>query len=1262
MLIALIGGESFPTLATHQRSATGAAVADQSSPIQVATSTRRQMIESFDRLPLRFEACGPKASASFLARLNECNIYLTATEAALAWRSRGDAGRLGRGADLGLPRNAGSLNANEQLPGPRRDRAAPRAPHSATDSSLDSSPAASLQMQLVGANLHARLTGEGVPATTTNYFTGNDSTEWRTSVPTYSRVRAKNVYRDIDVIYYGQGRQLEYDFDLAPEADPTAIRLRFSGAQRVWLDPMGDLRIETAAGEIRHHRPFAYQEVNGSRCQVACRFVERQRHEIGFVVGAYDRSRPLVIDPVLELASILQGSNVTGVGLDASGNIYLTGSTSISCLPTTAGVVQPVRAGGLDLFIAKLDPTGTTLLYLTYLGGTEADAANAIAVDAAGNAYVAGSTRSTNFPVTVGALQTAISCSSNYSDAFVAKLNPVGTALLYSTYLGGCLDDYATSIVVDAAGNAYVGGFTASRDFPLRNPLQSRYIGGTCALDDILTTCGDAFVSKLNPAGSALIYSTYLGGSGYDRVNGLALDGAGNLYATGETASPDFPVTAGAFQTVHRSDGQRGDAFVLKLTSTGTALVYSTFLGGSGADAACGIAVSAAGEAYIAGDTSSTDFPVTFEPLQRHNASDNFYKSTDGGNSWSALGGGLPTAPVLASFVIDPTAPDTLYVGLKSEGTVGGRLYKSTNGGHTWQSALSLISGINSLAISGQNPVTIYGAYNTPFGSSLLKSTDGGAHWTFGQVRGPDQPVQIYGLAVDPQNPSTLYALVGVVVSVLRSTDGGNTWLPASNGLQFSNSEPALALDPHNPTTVYANGSHAYRSTDGGQSWARVLGLASFNSIAFAATDASRLYAASNNGIFRSFNGGKKWTQVEGTGLPPLPFSNVQIDPTTPATVYVTASGGGIFKTTDGGATWAAINTGLPQGRTFLYGFLLGIDPHNPATLYARSGDGTDAFVARLNAEGSGLIFSTYLGGSGTDSARAIALDHSGNIYIAGISGSLDYPIKEALQSAVHRRRASSTEAVVTKLSGDGATLAYSTYLGSGEAHALISDAAGNVYVAGSTSSGPAVVASVAAQGFGTCASTFSQSGFGVKITDAPAGLPAPRVLAVTPSSGPSAGGTEITITGSGFLPGAGVRVAGVAADNIQVLSATTIKAITPPAAGQSLFLDVAVINPDGQSHALTEAFTYRLPPIIGRASIVGKDLIVLGSNFDSTGVILLNGVRQATTLRELGTESIVLVGKKIGKRIKVGETVTLQVQNADGQVSAPFSFTRPPQ
>ena len=530
-IIALVISECLPITATvrRPRTATPYMVADLPSPIAATASLGRLAGEASSQWPLRFEACDKGVSEQFLARTSNCNIHLTATEATLVWQTAAGVGRLGRGADLGLPRNAGSLNANEQLPGPRRDRAAPRARRSATDSSLDSSLASSLRMQLVGANPSARITGKGMPATTTNYFTGNDPTKWRTNVATYARVCAENVYRGTDVIYYGQSRQLEYDFYLAPEANPEAIRLRFSGAQRVWLDPMGDLRIETTVGEIRHHRPFAYQEVNGSRRQVACRFLERQRHEIGFIVGAYDHSRPLVIDPVLELASILQGSNVTGVGLDAAGNIYLTGSTSISCLPTTAGVVQPVRAGGLDLFIAKLDPTGTTLLYSTYLGGTEADAANAIAVDAAGNAYVAGSTRSTNFPVTVGALQTAMQrgCPPSYSDAFVAKLNPVGTALLYSTYLGGCLDDYATSIVVDAAGNAYVGGFTMARDFPLRNPLQSRYIGGTCAFDDFLTTCGDAFISKLNAAGSALIYSTYIGGSGYDRVNGLALDGAG---------------------------------------------------------------------------------------------------------------------------------------------------------------------------------------------------------------------------------------------------------------------------------------------------------------------------------------------------------------------------------------------------------------------------------------------------------------------------------------------------------------------------------------------------------------------------------------------------------------------------------------------------------------------------------------------------------------------------------------------------------------
>jgi photosystem II stability/assembly factor-like uncharacterized protein len=1271
-LIALIVSECFPTLARHQRSVAGVAAADQLAPTPSAASARRRAIESFARLPLRFEACGPTAVRSFVARAGDCNIYLTATDAAFGWRSSVGAGRLGCGADLGLPRNAESLIANEQLPGPRRDRAAPRMRLSATSSSPAApSPAASLQMQLVGASPHARITGEGVPATTTNYLTGNDPREWRMNLPTYARVRAASVYRGIDAIYYGQGEQFEYDFDLAPGADPAAIRLRFSGASRVWLDRAGDLRIETAAGEIYHHRPVAYQEINGSRREVACRFVERQPYEIGFMVGAYNHSRPLVIDPVLELASALQTTDATGVGLDAAGNIYLTGAASSFCFPTTAGVAQSAFAGGnIDAFIAKLDPTGATLLYSTYLGGADEDLAKAIAVDAAGNAYITGRTRSSNFPVTAGALQTAakMACFGRPMDGFVAKLNPTGTALVYSTYLGGCLDDEATAIIIDAAGNAYVGGLTTSDDFPLRNPMQSRFVGGECVFDDFGTFCADGFVSKLNAVGGALIYSTYIGGHGYDRVNGLALDGAGNLYAAGETTSNDFPVTAGAFQTVYRSDGQFGDAFALKLNATGAALVYSTFLGGGGTDAAHGIAVNDAGEAYITGDTAATDFPITTQALQPRNASASLYKSTNGGNSWSAQGSGLPSAPEMASFVLDPTAPGTLYVGLKTAGHNGGLkglLYKSTDGGQTWQAILSVLTNIDTLAISAKDPVTVYAATSQFFGESLYKSTDGGAHWTNSPVQS-DYPIgQVYALVVDPQNNSTLYAatngIFGHSIGVIKSTNGGGSWQTVSNGLPSAGDNvTALAIDPNHPATLYANVNGTYRTTDGGLNWMKVDGLASFNSMAISAADSNLIYAATATGVFKTVNGGKKWKRVDSLTL--LPFSNVQFDPTTPATVYATTIIGGIFKTTDGGTSWAAINTGFPQGRTFLFGSLLGVDLRNPTTLYARSGAGNDAFVARLNADGGGLIFSTYLGGSDDDAASAITLDHSGNLFVAGATASKDYPLQDAAQTALHTRRASNTDVVVTKLSGDGAALVYSTYLGSGMANAIATDVTGSAYVAGTTFDGSAVVASAALHKFALCLITdFGQYGFVVKVINMPAGLPAPRVLAITPRTGSTLGGTEITITGSGFQPGAIVRVAGVAATNVQVLSATTIKAITPPA-GQSLFLDVAVINPDGQSNTLIEAFTYLPPPLIRAATVVGKDLNVFGSNFGSSSVILLNGEPQNTVLRTLETEQFVLVAKKVGKRIKVGDTVTLQIQNADGQISAPFSFTRPPQ
>ena len=335
----------------------------------------------------------------------------------------------------------------------------------------------------------------------TNYFIGNDPKNWRTGVKNYSKVHYRAVYPGIDVVYHSDKRKLEYDFIVSPGANPSTIRLAFEGATRVRIDKKGDLVLAIPTGEIRQNKPFVYQLVRGVKKRITARYVSRGKHRIGFKVARYNRRQPLVIDPVL--------------------------------------------------------------IYSTYLGGSGLDNAQAVAVDNNGNAYVTGSTSSTNFP-TANPFQPAIGGTS--TDAFVTKLNPAGTALVYSTYLGGSLSDSGFGIALDPIGNAYVTGQTSSVNFPTANPLQ----GGAGGLSD-------AFVTKLNPQGSMLVYSSYLGGSFDDSGRGIAVDVLGGAHITGNTESQDFPLANALRPTLGLAD-----AFVSKFNSAGTALVYSTYLGGSG--------------------------------------------------------------------------------------------------------------------------------------------------------------------------------------------------------------------------------------------------------------------------------------------------------------------------------------------------------------------------------------------------------------------------------------------------------------------------------------------------------------------------------------------------------------------------------------------------------------------------------------------------------------------------------------------------------
>jgi len=461
-----------------------------------------------------------------------------------------------------------------------------------------------LRMKFLGSRGSCRPVGRGPLAGTTNYFVGKDPARWRTRVPAYASVEYREIYPGVSLSYHGRQRQLEYDFSLAPGVSPSLIRLGFEGARQIRLDRDGGLVLTTEHGEIRQEKPFAYQEVEGVRKPVPASFAFRGGNEVGFEVHDYDPASPLVIDPVLSFSTYLGGGGSdagNGIAVDSSGNVYVAGETASLNFPTTAGVLQSVPGGGSDVFVAKLNPAGTALLYSTYLGGAVDDRGNAVAVDSSGNAYVTGETLSGNFPTTPGAFQTT---NRGGSEAFAAKLNPAGTALLYSTYLGGTgFSDRGNGIAVDSSGSAFVTGRINSTNFPTTpGAFQTFFRGGAF----------DSFVTKFNATGTGLIYSTYLGGSENDAGFGVALGPAGNAYAAGGSNSLDFPTTSGAYQ----SSSLGPDPFLTVFNGAGSGLLYSTFLGGSFAqERANGVATDSSGNAYLTGEITSPDFP-TVNPAQ----------------------------------------------------------------------------------------------------------------------------------------------------------------------------------------------------------------------------------------------------------------------------------------------------------------------------------------------------------------------------------------------------------------------------------------------------------------------------------------------------------------------------------------------------------------------------------------------------------------------------------------------------------------------
>ncbi len=886
---------------------------------------------------------------------------------------------------------------------------------------------ARIELQLLGASTSVRAEPLEPLASTSNYFLGSDPAAWRTGVRQFGRLRYADIYPGIDIVYYGNGSSLEHDFVVSAGADPNRIRLRLESIS-LNLDTSGDLIAETAAGTVRLLKPVAYQQSGDSRSPVESAYRLDANGDIAFSLGAYDRSRPLIVDPVLSYAVTFGFLDlINGIAVDSAGMIYVTGQAYSPVGITTKNPVLAAGSGTYNAFVTKINPTTNALVFSTYLGGNKADEGFGIALDGLGNVFVTGTTDSTNFPIANAAqtaLGTSTSCStlSSCGTAFVSALKGDGSAILYSTYLGGSTHDAGYAIAADANGSAYVTGLTFSSNFPVRNALYGTSLGGT-----------DAFVTKYNLAGQVQ-YSTYLGGSGSDAGYGIAvdstgavyltgaasvsfplknpvsigstvvgnstsggvmiskinaagtalvwsnavasgtgasiaLDGSNNVYVTGSTSqpgvnnnyTPGVPTTTGALNTTS------GGSFVFKLSADGSTMVYSTLLGGNATDYANGIAVDSSGDAWVAGYTTSNNFP-TVNPIVAEGGG-YFYASSNGGATFTAANLGLPAS--FFQLLFDPNNPGTLTLN-------GGILYTSTNAGQTWTKITPIglpTSGIIQIARSKSTPTTIYALAAT----GMYKSTDNGATYTLSTGTGiPTLTNAVF--TVDPFSSTTLY-LESASNILYTSTDGGNTWTGSGTTFPANRNVGPVIADPAHQGMLYTTcNSLIWKTTNGGSTWTSLTTSFSPNSLTIDPNNPLTLYAATTfTPFYKSTDGGATWTASSGLAGT---SSTVVVDPTNSQNVYVFFNPGLTYLSTNGGSSFTATKfSGLPS-----------IDPTNNQNIYIATGSRNTGFLSELNPTGTALLFSTYAGGTYHSYYEGVALDTTGNAYVGGFTDSKDAP------------------------------------------------------------------------------------------------------------------------------------------------------------------------------------------------------------------------------------------------------------------------------
>jgi hypothetical protein len=689
----------------------------------------------YGQLPLAFEPTAPESSgdAKFLARGQGYALFLTPRETVLA---------LGRHADS----------------------------------------SAALRLKMVGANPSSSFAALDELPGKTNYFLGKSPTNWRTNVPNYRKVAERGVYNGIDIIYYGNQRQLEYDFVVAPGANPGVIQIAFQGAKNLRIDSAGDLVVNVGAGDVRLHKPIAYQGSGDAKHEVVASYVMKSAHSVSFQLARYDAGEQLIIDPVLSYSTYLGGSNIdagNAIAVASDGTAFIAGGTFSADFPI-AHPLQPNKGGGSDFpqdaFVAKISADGSTLFYSTFLGGKDLDVANGIAVDFSGEAYVTGTTHSADFPVTFGSFNVECGgdgqCGKTFnpgglivSNAFVTKLNTAGSGIIYSGFLGEYEHVQGLAIAVDPNQSVYVTGqvgvnitptvtitppATGPPPFPITaGAFQPLFGGGST----------DAYVTKINSSGTSIEYSSYLGGLDDDSGHGIAVDNAGNAYVAGITNSPDFPIN-GTVQAAQSTYGGAGDAFVSKVNTAASgaaSLVYSTFLGGTGLDQANGVAWDASSQnVIIAGGTNSDGLFPSAPGLFKINkgSGDAFVAKLNpavggaAGMTYFTYLGGL-SADSAAGVAVDPVSPvgpvvpvhayitgSTVSTDFLASFTPQFPPFQSTYGGGNADSFVAELDPTGTTLVYS----SYLGGTNTEIPGGIAVDRTGSAYVT-GQTCSPDFPV-----------------------------------------------------------------------------------------------------------------------------------------------------------------------------------------------------------------------------------------------------------------------------------------------------------------------------------------------------------------------------------------------------------------------------------------------------------------------------------------------------------------------------------------